>query len=122
MEKTDRMLMFIFNISGKVKTICDHCGEELWLDIQTSDELIAKFGTETDLTGDEVVVLGPSEFKFDVSQYIFEFTILSIPARRVHKHGECNPEAEQYLEKADFIEENKQNDPRWKALETLKNK
>lgn len=116
------MLSFVFNISGKIQTVCDHCGDELWLNVESSEELIAKFGSETDLSGDEVVVLGPNEFKFDVSQYIFEFTVLSIPARRIHKKGECNPEAEQYFEQAESIEENKENDPRWKALETLKNK
>lgn len=76
---------------------------------------------DTDLTGDEVIYLGNSEYKLDVSQYLFEFVMLNIPAKKVHLEGECNPEVESYFQSEEPIKEEKEKqDPRWKALEKLK--
>ena len=122
MEKNDRMLNLAFSISGNVRTICDHCGDDVWLDLSCEEELIARFATETDLSNDEVIFLGNSEYKLDVSQFLFEFTLLNLPSKRLHNPGDCDPEVEHYFDDQGQVEEEeKENDPRWKALEKLKN-
>jgi uncharacterized protein len=122
MEKNDRMLNLAFSISGKVKTICDHCGDDVWLDLSFEEELIARFATKTDFSNDEVIFLGNSEFKLDVSQFLYEFTSLNLPSKRLHEPDECNPEVEHYFDDQEQVEEEeKEKDPRWKALEKLKN-
>lgn len=118
--KTERMLTLNFAIAGQVKVICDHCGDEFWLTTQSEDELIARFASETDLTGDEVIYLGGSEHTLDISQYLFEFVLLSLPAKRIHPEGECNPDVEQYFIQEETKEEQSERDPRWDALEKLK--
>lgn len=121
LDKNNRMMTLLFNIEGKVKVICDRCGDDLWLPLTCNEELIARFAPDTDLTGDEVIYLGNSEYKLDVSQYLFEFVMLNIPAKKVHLEGECNPEVESYFQSEEPIEEEKEKqDPRWKALEKLK--
>ena len=36
--------------------------------------------------------ISPSEDKVDLTQYIYESIVLSLPYRRVHEEGKCNPE------------------------------
>ena len=120
LEKNQRMMTLFFSIEGRVKVLCDHCGDMLWLPLQCDEELIARFAPETDLSGDEVIYLGNSEYKLDVSQYLFEFTLLSLPAKKTHESGNCNPEVERYFIHEEVEEETEIQDPRWKALEKLK--
>ena len=40
----------------------------------------------------EVLWLSPSEEKLDLTQYIYESIVLSLPYQRVHPEGQCNPE------------------------------
>lgn len=124
LEKKERLMTLIFSIVGEVKTLCDRCGEEVWTPIETDNELIARFGTETDFSNDEVILLDNSEYKLDVSQFIYEFGLLAVPQKRIHDDGDCNPELESFLnEKAENEEEIDNNDyidPRWEALKKLK--
>lgn len=123
LTKETRVMILQFIITGELKTICDHCGDELWIDIQTENELHVRFSDETDLSGDEVIYLGTHEYKIDISQYLYEFAFLGLPVKKLHQPGECNPEVERYfeLEEGDKKKE-KEKDPRWEALEKLKNK
>lgn len=107
-----------FNISGRVKTLCDRCAEDLWLPVDADNELIARFANETDLSGDEVIFLDNSEYKLAIGQYIYEFTMLSLPAKRAHASGECPVDVDKYLNTDS--EETKTEDPRWEALKNLK--
>lgn len=120
LEKTPRMMNLLFSIAGKVKVVCDHCGDDLLLPLECEEELIARFAPETDLSGDEVIYLGNSEFQLDVSQYLYENVLLSLPAKKIHLAGECNPEVESYFIQEEVEEDIEKQDPRWKALEKLK--
>lgn len=82
--------------------------------------MIARFASETDLSGDDVIFLDPSEYKLDMHQYIYEFVLLSLPVKRVHPEGQCDPEVEAFLSGSE--EHNEEIDPRWEALNNLKNK
>ena len=77
----------------------------------------------------------PNETEINVVHPIYEFTILLLPARRVHPEGKCNQETLQDIDKYLMVEEKptkkekisepKKNedevDPRWAALQKLKN-
>jgi uncharacterized protein len=120
MDKNERMLQLEFQIFGEMKTLCDHCGVEVWLGINAKDELIARFAEETDLTGDEVIFLGNSEYKLDIRQFFMEFALLALPSKRVHAKGDCNPEVEKYFVSTDLKSDiDIERDPRWKALDNL---
>lgn len=120
LEKKQRMMSLQFLIAGKVKVVCDHCGDDLMLPLKCEEEIIARFAPETDLSGDDVIYLGDSEFKLDVSQYLYEIVLLSLPAKKIHPEGKCNPEVERYFIQEEIEEEIEMHDPRWKALEKLK--
>ncbi|MFW5708377.1 MAG: DUF177 domain-containing protein, partial [Bacteroidota bacterium] len=69
---------------------------------------------------------------FDVSQYFYEFTILGIPARKVHEENsvdqkECDPliieQLQKYMsgkDKKDKDSSTEATDSRWDALKNLK--
>lgn len=119
LEKTDRMMILHIRLRGRMQVPCDHCGDDCWISISSHDEVIARFAGETDLSGDEVIFLDNSEYKLDLKQYFYEFALLAMPVKRIHAEGECNPAADSYLVKDDAETE---KDPRWEALEKLKNK
>lgn len=122
LDKSERMMNLAFSIEGKVKTICDHCGDDVWIDLTFEEELIARFAEESDFSNDEVIFVGNNEYKLDVGPYLYEFSILHIPTKRLHADGKCNPEVEGYFGSHEVNEEDevKEKDPRWKALEQLK--
>ena len=123
LERKDWLMILQFNIDGRVKTLCDRCGDEVWTNIESDEELIARFGNETDLTNDEVIYLDNSEFELDVTQFLFEFCSLAIPSKRVQSEGKCAQDITEYLEEGTQEEETEINDyidPRWEALKKLK--
>lgn len=120
LDKKERLMTMAVDISGRVQVACDRCGDDLWLPISSHNELVARFASETDLSGDDVIFLDPSEYKLDMRQYIYEFVLLSLPVKRVHPEGQCNPEVEAFLSGSEEYKE--EIDPRWEALNNLKNK
>ena len=118
LERKERLMTLDFHISGAVKVNCDRCNEPLWLDIDSQQELIARFSNETDFSDDKVLFLDSSEYKIDLTQFIYEFTVLDLPLKRVHKEEECNQEVVQRLTATEENKE-KQIDPRWEALKKI---
>lgn len=119
-EKKERFMTLVFHITGNVEVLCDRCNEPLRIEVESREELIARFSNETDLTDDKVLLIGASEYKLDLSQFIYEFTILQLPLKRAHEEGECDPEVVSRLteDEEETIDE-KQIDPRWEALKNL---
>lgn len=116
-DKKERLMTLNFDITGEVIVKCDRCNEPLSIGINSTEELIARFSNETDLTDDKVLFLDSSEYKLDLTQFIYEFTVLDLPLKRAHEEGECNPEVVSMLSKDE--KEEKQIDPRWEALKNI---
>jgi len=133
LEKTATMMILNFGITGQVEVMCDMCTDDFNIEIETFDELIYRFGNE-DLGDEKVIVIYPNEFEIDITHPIYEFISLAIPSRRVHEDkNDCNKDMlkdiSNYLlvedsqsETVDDIEESTEIDPRWSALNKLKNK
>lgn len=120
LHKNERMLNLDFHLFGKAKCVCDRCGDDVWLDIDSNHNLIARFAQETNMTDDEVIFLSPAEYQLDIRQFIFEYTHLSLPVKKVHPKGECNDQVLEYLtQKSDDEIETTETDPRWEALGKL---
>ena len=99
-EKTMRFFGVDALITGWVKVLCDRCLEELELPVDTSFRLSVKFGgnAETADAGDREIVMVPEgSSELDLAQFVYDYTCISLPMRRVHPEGECNPEALKYL-------------------------
>lgn len=124
-DKRENFFLLTFYIDGTIEVPCDRCTEPFNQDIFGDYEVAIKFG-EADELGDkdeDVVYISRNDDFIDVSTLIYEFIILSIPLRCAHPENEegesaCNQEIISKLNK----EKETRVDPRWAALEKLKNK
>ena len=133
---------------GTVVVPCDRCLSDLELRIETTDVLNVKLGDEYADEGDCVVV-PESDGYLDLSQFIYEFIVLSMPMTCCHEPGKCDDAMMQKLslhqatrsgeeEDEEFSSERESADAqldmsededsvepvdsRWEALKKLKNK
>jgi len=120
LEKKNNMLVLDFVVHGKAEVLCDRCQENVEIDLGHEDRLFVKFGEQTSTTEGEILILGPQEFDVDLSQYLYEFSHLALPAKRAHKTmNACNEDIIHILDEMMEIEEEKKTDPRWDALKRL---
>jgi uncharacterized metal-binding protein YceD (DUF177 family) len=133
MEKRSTMLILNFDLKGSVTTMCDHCTDNLVIEVENSNRIIVKFGAEGFEETDEIVVLQEKEHSVNVAQFMLEFIELAMPVRRIHPEGQCNEAmlktmseyltSEDISESEDFDEDDDEDDddidPRWDALKGL---
>ncbi|MFT5849118.1 MAG: uncharacterized metal-binding protein YceD (DUF177 family) [Psychroserpens sp.] len=134
LEKKGTMLELIFSQQGTVNVPCDLTSEDFDLPIEGEMKLIVRFGDVYNSDNEELLILPFGEFEIDISQYIYEMIVLSVPLRRVHpgvKDGSLKTEAltklnelilKEHTEVEDKEEEeNKEEniDPRWDKLKQL---
>jgi uncharacterized metal-binding protein YceD (DUF177 family) len=131
LEKKNTMLELSFKHKGCIHVPCDVTGEDFDLPIKGNMNLIVRFGEEYNDDNEELLILPFGEFEINVSQYIYEMIVLSVPLRRVHpgvKDGSLKTEALDKLNELAVTElrqeekkENKEEDidPRWDKLKQL---
>jgi uncharacterized protein len=126
MQRQATMLLLGFTIKGKASLECDRCGDEFLMPVSGEQHLIVKLGGEDMEDNDEIVSVPSSENELEVSQFIYEYIILSLPLRRTHagKTGKnaCNPEVIKKLEQISVQKEDEAHaeDPRWNVLKNIK--
>ncbi len=126
-DKHESFFMLHFDVDGQVTVPCDRCGDDFVLKLWDEFNLIIKLtGEETDEIQDEddVIFIARSETVIDISNWLYEFLMLSIPLQRIHPDNAdgslgCNADALLLLSKLSEIEEPKIN-PLWKDLENFK--
>ena len=116
------MLVLYFDIKGSVNVMCDRCLDQFDQPVNGEERLIVKFGDSYYEESDEVVVIPETEYKLNVSQYIYEFINLLLPIKRVHpndKQGvsKCNPE---FVNRLEGAKDDEMTDHRWDALKMLR--
>ena len=127
-KKTNFFLLHV-DIDGSVTVPCDRCGDEFPLRLWDEFDLLIKLSGEDAEEIDEesdVVFIPRSETVIDISNWIYEFLMLSIPLQRVHPDNSdgtpgCNPQALSLLSQLAEPEDEPKNDI-WKGLEALKEK
>ena len=92
LERGESMLSLQTVIRGTVTVACDRCLEDCRIPIDFEGQLLVKFSDEPREYDGEVLWLLPGEDEVDLSQYIYESIVLSLPYQRVHPEGECDPE------------------------------
>lgn len=100
------------DISGTLQVECDRCLEPFDMPIDASYDLVVKYGDKTTPLdeADDVITIGEDDDFLDLSQHIYEYVVLSLPARRVHPDlpdGQpgCDPEMLSHILIADDDEE-----------------
>jgi uncharacterized metal-binding protein YceD (DUF177 family) len=116
------MLILDFIVRGEVTVPCDRCGDDCRLKIKGEYQLSVKMGRSDDTNKDEdVLILSPNEGELNVEHHLYEYTILSLPAKRVHeKLIDCNQEVIKKLKQIELAEQNQSADPRWDKLKEIK--
>ena len=74
---------------GSVVLPCDRCLADMNLRIDAEHELVVKLGLTYEDDGD-VVVLPEEDPKIDMSDFIMQFILLSLPLKHTHEPGMCD--------------------------------
>ena len=129
-DKHESYFILNFDIDGKVTVPCDRCGDEFTLSLWDEFKLVIKLmGDDANEIEDEddVVFISRAETVIDISNWIYEFLLLSIPLQKIHpdladgKPG-CNPGALDLLHTLTehSVEEAGTANDIWKGLEAFK--
>lgn len=102
LEKQAKMMILNFEMTGTITMPCDRCGDEFDLPVKGSQKLIVKFGTDHHEETEDILVIMENEHELDVSQYLYEYTHLLLPIRKVHGTDEqgnslCDPEVIRFI-------------------------
>ena len=128
LDKKSTMLELAFSHKGTVHVPCDSTGEMFDLQVKGKIKLVVQFGEEYNNDNEELLILTLGEHQIDVSQYIYEMIVLSVPFKRVHpgiKDGTLKSEALDKLAELSIKEQKKESkkeeniDPRWDKLKQL---
>ena len=118
------LLEFNFQLNGNVIVECDLCLDDVTLPIDYHNYLIAKL-ENIENEDDDIIYLKPDESEIDISQFIYESIIFSLPLKRVHpdKKGKnkCNSEMLKKLKTHLVSNIEETPDPRWNDLKNLLN-
>lgn len=128
---------FDINLFGVVNIPCDRCLDEMDQEIDTTNRLVVKLGEEYFEESDEIVIIPEDEGAINIAWYLYEFIVLNIPIKHVHRPDMCNkammveyrkyqavPISDDDDEAEDDLDDasEKETDPRWDALKKMKNK
>ena len=85
------------SITGNVTVKCDRCLADLTVpvDIQVPfSVMFSSYAADADADGDgadEVILLDSDSADIDLSQIIYDYVSLSLPIKKVHPDGQCDP-------------------------------
>lgn len=92
MERGDATLSLDVSVTGHVVVPCDRCLENCSVPVDFEGRLLVRISDEQGEYDGETMWISPADEAVDLSQYIYESIVLSLPYQRVHPDGECDPE------------------------------
>lgn len=129
LEKKSTMLELQFKHKGTIYVPCDLTNEMFDLPIKGKIKLIVQFGEAFNNDNEELLILPFGEHQIDISQYIYEMIVLSIPLKRIHPGVKDGTLKTDILDKLDELKVNakeqktdakeEETDPRWDQLKKL---
>lgn len=117
LEKLSTMLILTFKIEGYWETDCDRCGDDLKINILSENTLYVKFGSD-ESDNEDIVTLGSNEYEINISPYIYEYFLTSLPSRKVHEEGKCDELVLAKLE--DLTPKEEISNPIWDKLKEIR--
>ena len=124
LEKKEQLLEFALQAKGVVGVECDLSMEPFEIPIDSTFDLIVKFGAEYNNDDDEILVLPHGSYQVDLSQFVYEMILLAVPSKKIHPQIEDGTLQSPILEKLKELEPKEtkpqqDNDPRWDKLKDL---
>tara|TARA_B100001029_G_scaffold42636_1_gene33311 strand:+ start:775 stop:1281 length:507 start_codon:yes stop_codon:yes gene_type:complete len=83
-DKRDGLIEMYFNLMGNVILNCDRSLKEFIFKINKKKKIIIKFEKIDEEINDEIVFVKQNTHTINVSKFIYEFFLLSIPLKRIH--------------------------------------
>lgn len=127
LDKAHHQIVLNSSINLKAHFECDRCSEEFDRSLNANYEMVYMFTEEPEVSGDEelnIIYLLPETDKIDISKDLYDFSILSIPMKKLCKEdckGLCY-KCGTNLNERQCSCNNEEVDPRWQPLLDLKNK
>ena len=112
--------------NGFIEVVCDRCLEYVQLPLHFSDKTCVEKGKSEESDNSEMIVIPENEHEIDLTQYLYECIMLSLPYQVVHQddkegNSTCNKAMIDKLNEHSADETvQKESDPRWDALKDLK--
>jgi uncharacterized metal-binding protein YceD (DUF177 family) len=123
-ENKPNLLELSIRFDGNINTTCDRCSDPLEIPIEGDEFLVVKFGDDESID-DHIMYIPDNAYELDISDQIYQMVNLSLPVKVEHINEEdCDPEMIQKLREFSGLsqkEKEDQLDPRWDALNKLKN-
>lgn len=136
LKKTSATFELNFDITGAVQVPCDRCLDDISMDVDTKNKLIVKFGKEYSEESDEIVIIPEEDGEINIAWFLYEFIVLSLPAKKVHPPGTCNKamssklnkhrakssddETDEDMDDASLEDDDSSfSDPRWDSLKDI---
>lgn len=125
--KKPTLFELTFKAKGVINVACDLTNEAFNQPIKADFNLIVKFGETFNDDEESILILPHNAYEFDISQYIYEMLVLSMPVKRVHPGLADGTLKSDIIEKLKELQtkqetglEDNQIDPRWAKLKTLR--
>ena len=117
----------LFQVDGSVNVNCDLTNEPYNQPIHSNLSLVVKFGAEYNDDNDAILIIPHATHEINVSQYIYELIILSVPQKQIHpgvEDGSLDSDIIKTLENLSpngltNTSSNSVTDPRWDSLKKL---
>jgi uncharacterized metal-binding protein YceD (DUF177 family) len=130
LDKHVGFLQLKFEVGGKVETTCDRCGDPLEIELWDDFNIVIKMVENPDEMNEneedpDIFYISRGESHIHVSQWLYDFVLLSIPMQRMCKDKEdgtsgCNPEVIQKLEEMEKRSRETNSNSIWKDLDKFK--
>lgn len=132
LEKNTGFMRLKFEIDGKADVTCDRCGNPLQIDLWDEFKMLVKLVDDPEVMNEQeedpdVHYISRNESHLDVSDWLYEFAMLSVPMQKMCGEDEqggpkCNKEVLAKLKEME--ERTAQNDNSsknlWKGLDQFK--
>ena len=130
LDKKSSFMLLKFEIGGKADVTCDRCGNPLAMDIWDEFNMLLKLVENPDEMNEQeedpdVYYISRTESHVDISNWIYEFVLLSFPLQKSCSEEErggpqCNNEVLEKLKGMEVKDEESNANALWKGLEKFK--
>jgi uncharacterized metal-binding protein YceD (DUF177 family) len=130
LEKNRDFMLLKIQTGGNAQVNCDRCGNVLQVSLWDEFNMVIKLIENPEEMNEQeqdadVFYIARSESHLDVSDWLYEFVLLSIPTQHVcgdDEKGEslCNKDVLKKLEEMRLIAEEQKENSIWKGLEKFK--
>ena len=130
LDKNTGFLILKFEVGGNAEVTCDRCGNQLKMDLWDEFKMLVKLVDNPEEMNQneedpDVFYVSRTESHIDVSDWIYEFVMLSVPMQRmcspeVMGGPQCNNEVLQKLKEMEIKHIDNNANTLWKGLDKFK--